>query len=398
MKKNISKRFLCVFLAVSLFLLAGCAKTGQEAPSSNESQKEEQGSNTKDNTKDDKPETESDGSVSGEKDGDSKEPDTEGYAGRDYTDIILDRSLVEGKLAVYFLRSDIRYSSYTGSSKGGDSVLLIAPDGTTMLYDCSTALNAAYIVYAMQRLGITKLDYFVNSHPHVDHLGGFSLIAEYFEIGQVYMPPTEEAYMTPTNEGGLPVVMMNTIKEKGIPYSCLVEGDQFQFGSDITVKVYNPPADLTFDGAVVNENEWSLALKFIYKDSSVLLAGDCGNNEAKLGRATENEMVAKYGSELQADVAKMNHHGDGKATKAGSAGWIDAVNAKLYVGMSTEVTDETQFFTYMSKGAKALHTGIDGTVLVYTTGDGSYEVQTEQERYTDYFGSSKAVDGHLTIR
>ncbi len=398
-------RFVCVFLVLLLLFLSGCTAAGQESGSGSGSQ-QENGSN--DNQKKDEEgnkdpdneETDNNKEPKGE-DPDSEKTDSKTvlYGGGAYSDIILDRSLTEGKFAVYFFRTDANYSSYTGSAKGGDSVLLIAPDGTTMLYDCSTVLNDAYIVYALQQLGIEKLDYFVNSHPHLDHLGGFSLLARYIKIGHVYMPIGEEAYNDVTVEGGFPTLFMETIKEYGIPYSALSEGDTFQFSPDISVKVYNPPADLDLEN--VDENEWSLALKFVYKNASVLLAGDCGNNEAKLGRATESELVAKYGSELQADVSKMNHHGDGDVsgnTKAGSAVWRNAVNSKIYVGMRSSVTSEKTFLSYMTTGAKAFHSALDGTVLVYTTGDGTYEVQVERERNNDYYGHYDTVDGHMTVR
>ena len=318
----------------------------------------------------------------------------------EYSNKVLDRSLTEGKFAVYFLGSDVLYSSYSYTQRGGDCVLLIAPDGTTMLYDCGKPISAAYYVYALQQLGIKKIDYFVNSHPHVDHMGGFSLISRYFDIGHVYLPCAVDAYENPETQGGSATVMMNIIKERKIPYSYLTEGDSFQFSSDINVKVYNPPADLDFDN--INANEWSLVLKFVYKNSSVLLGGDCGDNEAKLGRATETELVAKYGSELHADVSKCNHHGDGNVngnTKAGSKGWISAVNSKIYVAQNNQFTDEKNFFMHTATGASVFHNGLDGTVLVYTAGDGTYEVQVEAERNNAaYFGDAGTVDGHKTVK
>lgn len=322
------------------------------------------------------------------------------YMRAQYADKVLDRSKVEGKFAVYFMGSDVHYTSYSYTQKGGDSVFLIAPDGTTMLYDCHKPISTAYVVYALQQLGVEKIDYYVNSHPHVDHMGGFSLIARYFEIGHMYVPGAKEAYENPETEGGSVATMMKEIKELGIPYSYLVEGDSFKFSSDIDVKVYNPPADMDFKN--IDANEWSLLLKFVYKDSSVLLGGDLGNNEPKLGRASESELVAKYGSELQADVSKCNHHGDGNVngnTMAGSKEWIAAVNSKIYVASNSQFTDEKNYFTHTASGAEVYHTGLDGTVLVYTSGDGIYDVQLEMERNnSEYFGSTGAEDGHVTVK
>lgn len=372
MRKRNRLRIVSVFLTILILCLSGCHQTEQKETALVQG-------------------TESDSGATGEE---------TVYMRYDYSDKVLERSQVDGKFAIYFLASDVHYSSYSYTQKGGDSVLLIAPDGTTLLYDCSKPISTAYVVYALQQLGIEKIDYFVNSHPHVDHMGGFSLVARYFDIGHVYFPGAKDAYEHPETQGGSCAAMMDEIKTRNIPYSYLVEGDSFQFSSDIQVKVYNPPADLDFDN--IDANEWSLALKFVYKEASVLLAGDCGNNKDKLGRATEHELVAKYGSELQADVSKCNHHGDGNVngnTKAGTKEWIAATNSKIYVACNDQFTDEKNWLLHKATGAATYHTGLDGTVLVYTSGDGTYDVQLEMERNnSEYFGSTDAEAGHLTVK
>lgn len=374
MRRSKTLRVVGILMATLLLFLSGCQSGGQENASED--------------------------SLSGET---VKSEGTEAetvFMRYDYSDKVLDREKVEGKFAVYFLGSDVHYSSYSYTQRGGDSVLIISPDGTTMLYDCTKPISAAYVVYALQELGIEKIDYFVNSHPHVDHMGGFPIVARYFDIGHVYMPGAKDAYENPETEGGSCVAMMKEIKERNIPYSYLVEGDSFEFGSGIKVNVYNPPADLDFDN--IDGNEWSLVLKLVYKEASLLLGGDCGNNLAKLGRATEDELVAKYGSELQADISKCNHHGDGNVngnTQAGTKGWIAATNSKIYVACNNQFTDEKNWFTHTSTGANVYHTGLDGTVLVYTTGDGTYDVQLEMERNgADYFGFTNAENGYLKVK
>lgn len=395
MKKSKFVRIISIILILALLLLPGCNKSGNEdlknkSENGNASREDALGEDT---------------SATGDED--SKNKSEDGNASREgvleeYTSVILDRSLIEGQFAVYFFQSVTNTSSYSGSTQGGDSVLLISPDGKTLLYDCSTIVNSSYIAYALQELGIKKIDYFVNSHPHIDHLGGFQTIVRYFEVGQVYLPSNEAEYDDVVEEGGYTKAFWDTVKKQNIPYAFLKEGDTFQFGTDIDVKVYNPPENLDFDN--IDENEWSLLLKFVYKDSSVLLGGDLGNNEVKLGRASESELVAKYGSELQADVAKMNHHGEslvGGLTKAGSRQWREAVAAKIWVGCRARFADEEQYFNYGAKGAKVFHCFMDGTVLVHTSGDGTYEVQVEKERTAEtaeYYGSNDLVNGHVTVK
>lgn len=397
MKGKIWRRIFCVSMAMLLLVTAGCSKIGTNGASGNQS--EEGTENQKDNEINNVVENnaESDKNESSA----SEEKKGEVYGGGEYSDVIFDRKVIDGEFAIYFLRTDVSYTSNSWSStdKGGDSAILIAPDGTTMLYDCSTVGAASYITYALKELGIEKIDYFVLSHPHLDHIGAFSTVARNFEIGHVYMPPSVEVYDNVTAQGGYVAAFMRTLILYDIPYTYVSEGDSFEFSKDIQVKVYNPPADMDF--AEYNYNEWSLVLKFVYKDSSLMLAGDIGNNAVKNKQATESLLISKYGSELQADVAKMNHHGDGNVggnTKAGSREWLNTVKAKIYVGMRAIVTDEKGWFTYVSTGAECFHSALDGTVLVYTGGDGEYDVQYEEERATDYYGTHDAKNGHMTVK
>lgn len=395
MKRRKWIRRVSILMAVLLLFLTGCGQKKQDGNHSSKSDKTNIGENKAEEDNDG-----DDGAESKENGENKVNEKVSVFMRAAYSDKVLDRSQVKGEFAVYFLGSDVLYNSYTYTQRGGDSVLLIAPDGTTMLYDCLKPVSAAYVVYALQKLGIEKIDYFVNSHPHVDHMGGFSLLTRYIEIGHVYLPGAKAAYENPETLGGSCYTMMREIKERNIPYSYLVEGDSFKFSKDINVKVYNPPADLAFDS--MNENEWSLALKFVYKKASVVLAGDCGNNKDKLGRSTEAELAAKYGSELQADLSKCNHHGDGNVngnTKAGSKEWIAATNSKIYVASNNQFTDEKNWFMHRATGAEVYHTGLDGTIRVSTSGDGTYDVQVEMDRNNpDYFGDTGAKNGHVKVK
>ena len=298
-------------------------------------------------------------------------------------------------MACFFLAGDNSWNAAEEGEHSGDAVLFIAPDGTTMLYDCDTPNNGADIVYALQQLGIDKLDYFVNSHPHIDHMGGFSIIARHIEIGHVY---TSDAVSK--NDGkNTPYYdkLLGIIEEKGIEHTYVSEGDTFDLTEDVHVKVYNPPKGLK--PSEVHYNEFSLVLKITYKDSSFLVGGDSGNR-AEFGRKTEELLVTKYGDELQADVSKINHHAE-PSTQSSSPGWLASVNSKIYVGTMSTIPNDVEHFKILKKcmetGATYLHTGIDGTVLIYTTGDGTYELRTQKLRVNDYYGDLGLVDGHKKV-
>lgn len=296
----------------------------------------------------------------------------------EYQDIVYDRSLTEGKFACYAFRSDYDYDG----SHAGDMTLLIAPDGTTMLIDCNTTVNSSHLVDFLQRLGINKIDYFVNSHFHSDHMGGFQTLLRYIEIGHVITNAAD--YYA---KGAYARSFMEAVYEMGIPHTVWVEGDEMMFG-EAKIKVYGPSADYDYASTDEDvENNSSLVFKVTYGDSSFLFGGD-------IFLAMEDILLDKYGDELKADVAKMNHHGyiysEGKE-------WVETIDAKIGYGQMSSVPSETVFYRYVMNGALTLYTALDGTIAIYTEGDGTYDVQVEMDRVFDLYGTLDSENGHLRV-
>ena len=76
--------------------------------------------------------------------------------------------------------------------EGGAATLLIAPSGESLLYDAGfgppNAMNdrdAKRIVAAAQAAGLKRIDYFVLSHYHADHVGGLPALAKMIPIGGI---------------------------------------------------------------------------------------------------------------------------------------------------------------------------------------------------------------------
>lgn len=327
---------------------------------------------------------------------DSDATSEEAWVENEYRDVLLDKNAIkEGQMNVYYIQASDSWKVKGGNLHGGESILYIAPDGATMLVDCGTPNNGAYVVYALQQLGIEKIDYFVNSHPHNDHIGGFSILSRYIEIGKVYTAPAESEFQGEGTDRALNSLFVRKVQEYGITHEYLVEGDSFKLGSEVDVKIYNPPTD--FDYVNMDYNECSLLMKITYGESSFLTGGDLGNSPSTHGRASTSELIAKFGSELQADVLKMNHHGAFIGT-TGLDDWIETVNAKICVGTTNSVESEEDFLLYGFEGALALHTALDGDVRITTTGDGSYDVQVGQTRYSNYYGQVDAENGFVHIK
>lgn len=397
--------YFTVFVAVLTALilaLTGCGCAGKDSKEGALTEGEEitagKGSSS----------TNGDESANDKTDGDASDSETVGVSDSEltseeafefkYTDIILDRKLTEGKLAFYFFRGGDSWNSIRGTMGDGDNFLIIAPDGTTMLIDCNLPNLGAQLVYELQRLGINRIDYFLNTHPHIDHLGGFSVLAKNIEIGHVYTSVIDLTWKQNSLNGKYQKKMYQIMEEKGIPHTILKEGDTFTLGSDVQVKVYNPPAEETHENHdySLDENEFSLLLKFTYKNSSFLVGGDMQNRPPKA--MMEDRVVAKYGSELRADVCKVNHHGSGGEGITVSEGWLKTVNPKIFVCQKSTISSMEEYMKFWKTGALLLHTALDRTVLIYTDGDGTYDVQVEMDRTSNEYGSIPAENGHIKVK
>ena len=309
----------------------------------------------------------------------------------EYEDAVFNREVVEGKFAVYYLTSGLAISSWRNQVAGGDIIIMIFPDGTTALLDCGHQGEAAHAINRLHQLGITKLDYFIISHPHTDHAGGYRTILRNMEIGHVYIPPMEMMDRADL----VAMDFVETLEERNIPYSELVEGDEFDIAKDIHVKIYNPTREFA-DITTYNLNEASLLMKFTYKDSSYLFNGDIANNTVKSnGYPTEEMLVEKWGSELHADVVKTGHHGNGDTMSTDV--WRDAVDAKMYVTLSTFPRSLSEHILWRDASQYSLNTALDGDMVIFTSGDGKYEVQVSKDRTSDGYELLDTTEGYMVV-
>jgi len=73
--------------------------------------------------------------------------------------------------------------------EGGAATLVVAPSGESLLYDAGYAVDdrdAKRIFAATQQAGLKKIDSFVLSHYHGDHVGGLPALAKMIPIDRFY--------------------------------------------------------------------------------------------------------------------------------------------------------------------------------------------------------------------
>ena len=193
----------------------------------------------------------------------------------------------------------------------GDAILLTLPEGNILI---DAGDNISRYEQALQNyldgLGIKKLDYFILTHPHADHIGGADVILANYEIDTVIMP--DKAATSKVYEA-----VLDGIEKNGADLELAEAGASYQFGG-LSFKILAPLKSYS------NTNDVSIVLRATFGSVSMMFTGDAeGNAEGQ----AEKDILKQYpASELKCDFLKVGHHGSDTST---SPAFLQAVAPKL---------------------------------------------------------------------
>jgi competence protein ComEC len=188
----------------------------------------------------------------------------------------------------------------------GDSLLLVSPQGKTLLIDAGGPTGAAaqapnanfeigedVVSPVLWSRNIRRLDAVALTHAHSDHMGGMPTILRNFRPRVIWVGtnPDVPSYRA----------LLAEAQRLNIPVEAMAAGSSFSFGG-VQVDVLAPAVDYLPGPAASNDD--SLVLHVSYKQTSVLLDGDAQ-------AATERQMLSE---QLHADLLKIGHHGSKTST------------------------------------------------------------------------------------
>ncbi|HSD83074.1 MAG TPA: ComEC/Rec2 family competence protein [Anaerolineae bacterium] len=192
----------------------------------------------------------------------------------------------------------------------GDSILIQAPNGQTMLIDGgrSTDLAQTVIIPQLRAWGAKQVDVLVVTHPDQDHIAGLVGVLEDFPVklaaltGQVHSTKIYERLLT-------------AIRDKSIAALQVRTGTVIPFDSAVKVEVLGPD-----DKAVQDDdtNDASIVIKLTYGNVSFLLTGDA--------ELPENKAILGHGFDVRSSVLKLGHHGSRTST---NEDWLQRVQPQL---------------------------------------------------------------------
>ena len=271
----------------------------------------------------------------------------------------------------------------------GDSILIISPAGKSVLIDAGDAGKGKIVLDALKRYKVERLDYFIATHPHPDHIGGADEVLNGIKVNTVIdngvdlstpvPPPAANSNRKgsrlppppPPKKKGKTITGFfdeyeAALKQNGAQYEKAQPGKKYDLGGGAIVTVLAPSEpfftkeQMKTDGNDTNAN--SIVLRLDYGDFSMLFMGDA---EAQSEQRLLNKDV-----ELKATIVKIAHHGSKYATsedfvkRAQPEAVIISDGAWNRYGHPSQVVLDR----LKAAGAKVFRTDLQGEITITTKG------------------------------
>jgi competence protein ComEC len=239
-----------------------------------------------------------------------------------------------------------------------DATFVRGPGNETMLIDTGHWHDDGETVIAyLEARGVERIDYMVSTHAHADHIGGSAQVIRHFEtegegIGAIYdsgVPHTSQTYED----------YLDAIEAHDVTLYETQAGDEIPLNGTNTT-VLNPPAD--HGNEDLNAN--AVVVRIGYGDAGFLFTGD-------MTSATEDDLVDRWGDDLQSSVYQAGHHG---SSTSSSAGFLDVVRPRISIVSSAYDSEyghphEEPLQRFAERGIATYWTGTHGTIVASTDGD-----------------------------
>lgn len=221
--------------------------------------------------------------------------------------------------------------------------MILQQGGRTMLIDTGEAKDAAVVCQALDDLGITRIDFILNTHPHHDHLGGLPELLERYEVGLFYTGFPNDF----SAQGVVQQEAVAALRRKGVPIIHIDNG-QVLFVGDVKISVLRCK---NFSSV----NAQSLMLLLEFGQNRLLLTADVTAN-------AQNSIAAST-SDLKADILKAPHHGRERM----NAAFLNSV-APSYVFITNGISDSKDLRSQLEK--RGIPYGLTRNGFICLIGDG----------------------------
>ncbi len=213
-------------------------------------------------------------------------------------------------VTLYFPTNDMLRVSFLSVGQG-DAVLIEAPNGNQLLYDAGPPSGASLRALAREMSFFDRtIDVAVLSHPDMDHIGGFPEIFKRYNVSVAVVSGA-------TSDNGVYEATETAIKAERAGHIIARQGMQIDLGGGVTADILYP----VYDASQMETNSASIVMLLHYGETTFLFSGDLPKN-------LEGYLADMYGTQLNANVLKLGHHGS--RTSSGEE-WLRTVDPDVAV-------------------------------------------------------------------
>lgn len=175
---------------------------------------------------------------------------------------------------------------------GAQDCYFITCEGHAMVLDCAGVGREPtpdFLFRLCDALGIDRLDFAFNTHPHRDHINGFAeLLAK--------IPADEYLSTFPLDSDKYQRQLIHQLRELNIPIRVCEAGEALSLGG-AQLETYR------YMGTK-NTNDRSMVVHIRYGERSILFTAD-------IGLTAQRDLAREYAGQFKSDILKLPHHGVG---------------------------------------------------------------------------------------
>ena len=246
----------------------------------------------------------------------------------------------------------------------GDAELILVDDKAILIDTGNTGSDdREKLTNYLEKLNITKLEYFIATHPDSDHIGSAAYVVENYDIKNVIMSP--KTHTTQTYEKF--ITALENKEEINVINAQEKLGESINVG-ELEMKILGPIGEYSSK----DNNNPSVVIMARWGNTKVLLTGDA---EAE----AEERLIEEYAEALDCDVLKVGHHGSRSSSQDSFIKYVKPEYAIISCGVDNDYDHpHPETLETMEKYNVEVHrTDLEGSIVITTDGE-KIDIKTEK--------------------